>query len=1842
MALYHFSAKILSHSTRNTVGAVAYRAGCQLSDLKTGESFDYQNKAVQHVELVVPKDAPQWIRDIQDLINEDRQKGVQALSEKVEATEYRINSQVWREVEVALHRELTNEQNISLTREFVEDQLCGRGMTALLNFHFDVDKITGESKPHCHILLTMRTLEEMGFNSKKERSWNAKGVIQELREQWAQYSNFHLKLHGNDVQIDHRSNKERGIEMEPQPKQGKNVLELEKKAKSERIEGANRESSPQGKDNSDSDSTSSTFSPVTDKAKAFHEVQLRNLYRILRHPEVIFEIVTKHHSTFMWADVQKKLHQYVDEAPLFERLEAKLKNSRELILLRVGEIENTENSVQDKAIYTTRSLLKAERALVQSAEDLGRQISHGVEAHSIKDAIAKANETLKEHGGLSQDQVKAIHHLVEAGQLKCMVGIAGAGKTTALGVCHEIWKNSGYGVYGLAPTGKASQNLDQNGIPSTTLHKFLKSFEEGRCQYTPNSILVLDEAGMVDIERFSGLLSTVKQLGVKLIVVGDGAQLQPVEAGPAFRLVTERLGKSELNTVVRQKKKWQKEATVLFGKQKTEEAIKKYAAKGCVHVVNEKLSDSKEVLAKKDYEGLVKIYEVSSRVSSLMYREMIKDVKKDYPHLSNPYPVIKGYQDFKTYRGWKEREKEAATLILQNSEACRPILERRSLDTFKMAMLLGDRKKEKTTQHAEAKALLKKQGLDHLIGVEKQRGQGVDVRQETKEALIKEWHRTFKKAPEKSSLMLAYSNKDVNDLNGSARSLLKKSGHLSKENFTYITKKEVEDDFGRKAILKEEKEFSKGDRIVFTRNTYGLGVKNGSMGTITELNNKKVHVKLDEGKEVSFSPNLNAYFAQGWAVTIHKSQGTTVDRTHVLASYEMSQNLAYVSMTRHQEWVKVFGSSLDFWRPEKLPQVLSKSGEKLSAADYLDAASLEKLMQTDDRLLTKIFDRIASELDAMGTVSKKAFWQVADHFLGINREKEMRMVSDSIREEVRAEVLFDQKKDPQDISNPLQKTPGAQNRDLHFDAKTKDVLKQSMSPLASNAFSATRESNDQASSLVLKQRRHQKKEPLSINFQEQSIPLQQMLAVQNQYRPSEAKSEHTLKQTLPPFVNNTFTSTRENNDPASPSVTERYEKKESLSVNLQGISNPVQKTPRVQNHYPRFDVKAVENAIKQNISAFADDIFSSLGENHDRASSSAMERRYGKKGHISVNLKTGAWINYKDSEMSGGPLHMLTKLKGFSFKEAIDYGASWAGLSQAEGAPLRLPQTKQQKFTSQEPQKEDLEKNQQVRIQKAKALWDKGRLIQGSLAERYLREHRKIEGNLPSDLRYLPHFKVYSREKEEPGDRPKQSYPCLMAAARSPQGEVTAVQITCLDPRTAAKADLSVTKRSFGVLKGSAVTLQEEKDSNVLFVAEGVETALSIKEAGVKGTIKATLGLSNIKRLPPENSLNGSSLNENSKAQIVVCVDHDPSDSPATRSLQKSVLELQSKGFSVTVVKPEKLNEDFNDVLKEKGPQGVNEILAKSLPNNLFNSLQQDKEKRPQKDSFEKKGQKSSVKSPQEFTLEGKSFEEIVAHCEKRLHDSLALDKKPLTPERLHRFPLQAEKTAVFLIHGYELNGRTPPSTEFVQFSLRAKYELTRIPEIRKELIKNWKDKESFKENEGLLAHMIAERLASIEGRLYLKAKQNGLKTPSNIAELARQELKEHRAHTPKLALELSQEYSFSKDTATRCAKDILRYKEIHGVSPSHTQIAKIVQISRTLETRAYLNISKKNLNRFEVDFLHRCEGDLLFKHMFFQDYSLASVNLSHIQDQAKKSLEVTASQIAQELIKMNQKGFSL
>ena len=916
MALAHGRLKMISRSNRNTVRALAYRTGCKVYDHRIGELMVTVKKVheVQHVELLLPQDAPEWALELRNLIATDRQKGVQKFSDIVEASEKRKDAQVYREYEFALPREFSDEQCINLANEFIQDQMCGQGMAVLANFHLDIDEETGERKPHCHALMLTRRLTELGLSLKKEVDWNRRSLGAELREQFVAYTNFHLKMYGFDERLDHRSYAERGIDLEPQPKRGTNIKDMEFRV---------------GNNPKDLFSAASS-----EKAIAFRESKLRNVCRLIRKPEIVLNIVSKHHATFMWGDVEKVLNRYIDDQNLYKQVEQKLRNSKELVLLRYESVKNKDESIEDLSIYTTRSMLESEMNLVNLAERLSKAKSHGIYRHKVNAIITQYDQKLSKHGGLSLDQKKALHHITAPDQLSCIVGYAGAGKTTALEAAKEIWEEDGYKVYGLAPTGRAAQNLAQSGIASQTLYKFLKSHKEGRCQYKAKSVLVLDEAGMVDTSRFDEFLQAVDDLKVKAVIVGDGAQLQPVEAGPAFRLVTQKIGSSHLEKVIRQQEAWQQEATKHFGILKTREALQAYHQKGYVQFIKEKEIPITELVETRNHAKIVETYNLSRRMVGNIYHSMVEDIKEQNPEKKDHHILISSHEDYSLYQEWRDIKMTSAHYMKRNLDASRPYMKELGVDPQHFTEQFVDKDKILKEQRLEATNLVRQWQLPQLDPHQKRHV--CELREETKKALIQEWYLSFKENPQKSHIIMAYSKADTAKLNEEARALMKQDGIVAKEEYLLTIHKEDEDDFGDKIVTKEEKHFAKGDRILFLRNDNGLGVKNGTLGTILEIDRNNIKAKLDATDTiVSFAPRLYPYFDQGWAANIHKSQGVTVDRAFLLATHETFRNLAYVGMTRHREFVKVFGSNLDFWREEIFLKRLSSSQEKLSSLDYI-------------------------------------------------------------------------------------------------------------------------------------------------------------------------------------------------------------------------------------------------------------------------------------------------------------------------------------------------------------------------------------------------------------------------------------------------------------------------------------------------------------------------------------------------------------------------------------------------------------------------------------------------------------------------------------------------------------------------------------------------------------------------------------------------------------------------------------------------------------------------------------------------------------------------------------------
>jgi ATP-dependent exoDNAse (exonuclease V) alpha subunit len=115
----------------------------------------------------------------------------------------------------------------------------------------------------------------------------------------------------------------------------------------------------------------------------------------------------------------------------------------------------------------------------------------------------------------------------------CVVGLAGAGKTTATQAVGYVFAEAGIPVLGAAPSGVAAEKLqDATGIPSTTLHRLL---DEARADggLPPGAVLLVDEAGMAETRVLAPVLDLVEQAGGKAVLIGDPQQLPAVGAQAA-------------------------------------------------------------------------------------------------------------------------------------------------------------------------------------------------------------------------------------------------------------------------------------------------------------------------------------------------------------------------------------------------------------------------------------------------------------------------------------------------------------------------------------------------------------------------------------------------------------------------------------------------------------------------------------------------------------------------------------------------------------------------------------------------------------------------------------------------------------------------------------------------------------------------------------------------------------------------------------------------------------------------------------------------------------------------------------------------------------------------------------------------------------------------------------------------------------------------------------------------------------------------------------------------------------------------------------------------------------
>jgi len=485
---------------------------------------------VVHSEVMLPENAPEAWSDRERLWND------------VEAFEVRKDAQLAREVEFAIPHELTQAQGIELARDFAQSEFVDQGMIADLNVHWDMAE-DGSPKPHAHVMLTMRAVDEDGFGP-KVRDWNRTEMVERWRERWAELANERLAELDIDARIDHRSFEAQGIALEPQTQIG---------ASAQRIEGEGIE--------------------AADRADMHREIARGNGERIIANPDLGLDAITHQQSTFTRRDMAKFVHRHSDGIDQFNAVMGAMCGAPDLVELgRDGRGEDR---------FTTRAMIEAEQRLHRAAKLMAERERHELNGADRRAALARA-----EARGLvlSGEQADALAHVTDGRDLGIVVGYAGTGKSAMLGVAREAWEAAGYEVRGVTLSGIAAESLESgSGISSRTIASMEHGWGQGRDMLNPRDVLVIDEAGMVGTRQLERVLSHAAKAGAKVVMVGDPQQLQAIEAGAAFRSIHERHGGVEIGEVRRQREDWQRDATRDLATGRTGTAIHAYDRHGMVH-----------------------------------------------------------------------------------------------------------------------------------------------------------------------------------------------------------------------------------------------------------------------------------------------------------------------------------------------------------------------------------------------------------------------------------------------------------------------------------------------------------------------------------------------------------------------------------------------------------------------------------------------------------------------------------------------------------------------------------------------------------------------------------------------------------------------------------------------------------------------------------------------------------------------------------------------------------------------------------------------------------------------------------------------------------------------------------------------------------------------------------------------------------------------------------------------------------------------------------------------------------------------------------------------------------
>jgi Ti-type conjugative transfer relaxase TraA len=456
---------------------------------------------------------------------DERFKDPEILMNEVESAEKRKNSQLLKDVVIALpdDKELDLQDRTAITHEIIEEMAWVKNG---LGVQVDIHKPhNGERNWHAHLLVTTRRFTQDGKSlgakavdlNPEFKKVNSKAFIipesQMIHQRAKEVMNRYFAKLGLENRVD-------SISMMPQQHLGP-----------VRMRGIINEIAEQN--------------------------ELRKLahLKIIKDSDGVLNRIIRHQSIFSKQDVVRAVKEIQGKEEKQKLIQGVLNSDR------LVKLYNEDG--KDTKYYTTCDIREEETRLLRIANKIHDNINYHIVGNiaSLKEDIAKLSN-------ISESQREALQHiLLTINGITILRGRAGTGKSQILATAYKLVTHHGQNIIGLSPTHKGVSELKSKGYQQCyTVKGFLFKLHNGRITLPNNSLLVVDEAGMVSNSDYLELFKIARSSNCNLILAGDEKQLTSIERGGMFEIFASTFGSYVLSDIRRQSQQWAREMALCFAK----------------------------------------------------------------------------------------------------------------------------------------------------------------------------------------------------------------------------------------------------------------------------------------------------------------------------------------------------------------------------------------------------------------------------------------------------------------------------------------------------------------------------------------------------------------------------------------------------------------------------------------------------------------------------------------------------------------------------------------------------------------------------------------------------------------------------------------------------------------------------------------------------------------------------------------------------------------------------------------------------------------------------------------------------------------------------------------------------------------------------------------------------------------------------------------------------------------------------------------------------------------------------------------------------------------------------